>query len=102
MSATVVIVYTLAVARLTLLVTTDEITRPVRERIIARLNPDSRFGPWLAYLIECPWCMSVWVAGIALPLASIHPSHPLPYTTAWILAASMVTGTLSAYIDRSQ
>ena len=51
----------LAVARLTRLVTTDELTRPVRQALVRRL-PDR--SPW-AYLLVCRWCLSMWVAAPA-------------------------------------
>lgn len=48
----------LAVARLTRLVSADEITRKVREAVVRRLPEDSPF----AYLLFCRWCLSVWMA----------------------------------------
>lgn len=102
MSATILILYALAVIGLTRIITVDEIMRPSRERVIAKLNPDSRIGPRLAYLIGCPRCASVWVAAAAAPFLHFLPTHPLPYITAWILAVYTVACTLSAYIDREQ
>ncbi|MFU8873208.1 hypothetical protein [Micromonospora sp. SL4-19] len=46
------------VARLTRLVTADEITRAAREAAARRL-PD---GSPIAYLLFCRWCLSVWIA----------------------------------------
>lgn len=55
----------LATARLTRLITQDEIMEPIRDEIAGRA-PSSR----LAYLVTCPICVSVWagavVAGSAL------------------------------------
>lgn len=53
-----IVVVLFAVARLTRLVTADEITRKAREGIVKRL-PE---GSPLAYLLFCRWCLSVWVA----------------------------------------
>jgi hypothetical protein len=48
----------LAVARVTRLVTEDEISRPLREASV-KLDPSMNH---LGYLTSCPSCVSVWVA----------------------------------------
>ncbi|MGI5151356.1 hypothetical protein ACQEVC_34170 [Plantactinospora sp. CA-294935] len=53
-----IVVVLLAVARLTRLVTADQVTRRAREVIVRRL----RDGSPLAYLAFCRWCLSVWIA----------------------------------------
>jgi len=52
---------TLAAARLTHLVTTDSITGPPRERVTEWADRRTATRP-LAVLINCDWCVSVWVA----------------------------------------
>jgi hypothetical protein len=54
----VVLAGLLACARLTRLITTDQITQPLRAAVVRRAGPAS---PW-AYLIHCRWCTSMWVA----------------------------------------
>ena len=54
----------LAVSRLTRLITEDFITEPLRKRAFD-LDPDSRH---IGYLVDCPACASIWVAGLALLL----------------------------------
>lgn len=49
----------LACYRLTLLVVADEITSRQRDWLLRRLGPDHK----VSYLITCPWCTSVWLAG---------------------------------------
>lgn len=49
-------VRTAATWRLTKLVTSDELTRPLRER--------TRPGSRLEYLANCPVCTSVWVGAL--------------------------------------
>ncbi|MEV7267796.1 hypothetical protein AB0N38_29965 [Micromonospora aurantiaca] len=56
-----IVVVLFVVARVTRLVTADEITRRPREAIVRRL-PE---GSALAYLLFCRWCLSVWIAGPA-------------------------------------
>lgn len=47
----------------------------------------------IAYLLDCPWCMSIWV-GTGLVFGALGPwSIPLPWL--WVAAASSVTGFLS-------
>lgn len=92
------VITALAVYRLTILVSADHLTAPVRDRVVTRLN-ERKHGPrpesatyrmdWLtqvhqdphrlAYLIECPWCVSVWIAA-ALTGGTVLWAH----TTAWL------------------
>ena len=73
-------VRTAAAWRITKLITEDEITRPMREKV-DELWPDSK----VSYLVNCPACVSVW-AGIAATL--------MPRALASALASS--AGTLAA------
>lgn len=90
------LVYALAVARLTGLVTVDTITEPVRDRIVVKLDdaPGSG-GEWLSYLITCPWCASVWISAVAAPVAYNWGDSPWLLVPALALAFSYVTGALS-------
>ncbi|MEV4814920.1 hypothetical protein [Micromonospora tulbaghiae] len=56
-----IVVVLFFVARMTRLVTADEITRRPREAIVKRLPEESP----LAYLLFCRWCLSVWIAAPA-------------------------------------
>jgi len=49
---------TLAVARVTRLITADQILLPVRRWVVNKYGEDS----WIAYLVHCAWCSSIWVA----------------------------------------
>lgn len=51
----------------------------------------------VAYLLTCPWCMSVWVgAGLVFTLGG-WVSTPLPWL--WVAAGSSVTGFLSGVLE---
>lgn len=52
------VVLVLATARLTRLLSKDDLTVPMR------LGIDKMFGPqsWISRLIWCPWCTGVWVS----------------------------------------
>jgi len=85
-----------AVARLTRLLTPDEISRPAREYLTRGLPEGSR----LAYLFFCRWCVSVWVA---IPIGALWWAYScLPRWSGhwWIdvpttaLALSYATGLL--------
>lgn len=97
------LVYVLAVARLTGLATTDEITKPVRQALVNRFNPASRAHRAVAYLIGipddhatgCPWCASIWIGGATAPIAWWWGTTPGFAIPALALAASQVTGMLS-------
>jgi hypothetical protein len=79
----------LAVYRATRLVVADEVTRPAREAIVLN-TPDSR----LAYLVTCPWCVSVWAAVAWAGLVAAAPAVAAPVGAA--LAWSAVSGLLSS------
>lgn len=49
-----------ATARITRLVVEDEISREFREWIEDQLGPESQ----LTYLVNCPYCVSVWAGAI--------------------------------------
>lgn len=89
-----VVVFT--VARLTRLITTDEISKGVRQAAARRLQPDSP----VAYLLFCRWCMSVWVAAPAAALWCHLSALPCWSGWWWIdaptaaLALSYATGLL--------
>lgn len=85
------VVYVLTVARLTGLITADEITKKPRKAILRRLDEDSEIGT----LLTCQWCMSVWIAAVVVPVAALWGDRPLLLVPAGVLAASQVTGMLS-------
>jgi|AntAceMinimDraft_1070359.scaffolds.fasta_scaffold02023_12 hypothetical protein len=84
----------LATYRLTRLITTDEITAPIRDRIWETHPPEtSRLG----YLITCDWCSSVYAAS-ALQLSRMIAPRT---TTAveMVLALSAAAALLAAHSD---
>lgn len=91
--AVLLLIYALAVARVTGLIVADSITEPIRDRIIARLDdtPGSA-GEWVATLITCPWCAGMWVSLVAAPLVWLWGDSPVMLIPALALALSQVTG----------
>lgn len=80
----------LAVARVTRLVVEDAILDGPRALVLRHARP----GGLLAYLLGCPWCVSVWagfgLAGLVVPLGDTWPVQVLVLG----LAASQATGLL--------
>jgi hypothetical protein len=102
-SALVLLLYALAVARLTTLITTDEISRPTRRHLVARFDPYKRLHRWIVYALGdaedgtangCPWCVSVWVAAATAPLIWVAHQSPYVLVPTLALAASQVTGMI--------
>ena len=58
MSVLVVVLTIGFVARLTRLLTADQISYPIRQRIVVRLGPDHP----VSYLVTCAWCVGLWVS----------------------------------------
>jgi hypothetical protein len=87
------LIYALAVARVTGLIVADSITEPVRDRVITWLDdtPGSS-GEWFATLITCPWCAGMWVSLIAAPLVWAWGDSPVMLIPALALALSQFIG----------
>lgn len=89
------VIYALAVARVTGLVVQDSITEPVRDRLIAWLDDrPATAGAFLAALIQCPWCAGMWIAMAAAPLVWFWGTSPVMLVPALVLAFSQVTGMI--------
>lgn len=90
----------LAVYRLTILVTRDTITEPVRQWIRAAgrttagvPRPGRAAARWIFDLVTCPWCSGVWIAG-AVVLLTVYTPGGWKYA-AYLLACAAVAGFLS-------
>lgn len=94
--AVLLIVYALAVARITGLIVSDSITEPARDRLIGWLDDrPATLGSAIATLLICPWCASIWVALVASPLVWFWGDTPVMLVPAIALAFSQVTGMVS-------
>lgn len=87
----VAVVYALAVARTTRLITDDKILEAPRN-VVLKHAPDESL---IAYLITCRWCVSFWVAAPAATVWYFWPLKPWFLVPAMALAFSHVTGLLS-------
>ena len=91
MTALLVAVAALATYRLTRLVTADKITEPLRERVTSR---------WLGYLVQCDWCLSIWVAPWPALAVVLWPDNRVVMVALIALALSAVTGFVSLVEQR--
>lgn len=92
------VLMTLAVARLTRLITADTIMLSFRRWVVTRFGDDSP----LTYLVHCTWCSSIW---ISFPAAAVWALLMLPFGQWWVLvpaalAMSYVAGLLSQVEER--
>lgn len=98
------VVVALAVTRLTGLVAKDEITRPVREWLISRLDTRKGWHRKVAYLVGgatddgdgCPWCLSIWISVPVAPLVWYAGTTPWVIIPAIALALSQITGMIAS------
>lgn len=96
------ILYMLAVARLTTLITHDEITRPAREWLIQRFDATRRIHRLLVYLlgepdgdaVGCPWCVSIWVGALTAPTLWAWSNRPWFMVALIALAVSQTSGMI--------
>ena len=70
---------TLAVARSTLLITSDRILLALRRWVVNKTGEESLWS----YLVHCPRCVSIWVA---LPAAVLWGTLTLPLRWWWLIA----------------
>ena len=78
----------LAVFRLTRLMTEDRVPLgPLRDRLQ---------GGYLAELLDCPWCSSIWAAGFVFLVARRLPGWKL---VSRALAASAAAGVVSTWVE---
>lgn len=76
----------LATHRLTKLALDDYITEELRQKVYSNL--DETKHPKLAYLVSCPWCISIYAAGAVVLIENFAPQLNT------VLAASSATGLL--------
>jgi hypothetical protein len=92
----VLLVYTLAAARVTGLITLDTITEQARDGFVAWLDDrPATLGKYVAGLVTCPWCMGVWVSAVVAPVAWWWGDHPVVLVPAIALAMAQVIGMIS-------
>jgi hypothetical protein len=92
-----ILVYALAVARVTGLIVADSITEDARDALIGWLDDrPATLGSFIAALIQCPWCAGMWVSLIAAPLVWLWGDTPVMLIPALALAFSQVTGMISS------
>jgi hypothetical protein len=90
------VVFALAVARVTGLIVSDAITEPARDRLIGWLDDrPATLGSHIADLVQCPWCVGMWVSLLAAPLVWFWGDSPVMLVPAIALAFSQVTGMIS-------
>lgn len=84
------IIVTLAVARVTQLVTDDVILDDVRGRLLARLEDHDK----LSYLVTCPKCAGFWVTVLWVGAWAIWPIGTTIAALPWAVAAAALTVNL--------
>jgi hypothetical protein len=95
MSPAEILIFGLAVYRLSRFFTRDFLFNKQRNKIWAKYPPESTK---IGYLFTCEWCMSIWVA-LALYLSRMIIPTPT-YVVEVVLAASAIAGMLTAHEDR--
>jgi hypothetical protein len=89
----------LATFRITRLLIEDEILRGPRMAILGKLEPEGFTQPGdeskLAYFLQCPWCMGMWIAVAVVGCRTFLPRKWHPLATA--LALSAAAGLISEH-----
>ncbi|MBF6515238.1 hypothetical protein IU421_13205 [Nocardia cyriacigeorgica] len=94
MTVLIFVLWVLAVARATRLITRDKLTEPFRTWVVTRRGVDSQ----IAYLVHCSWCSSIWVAFATAPAAVALSGLSWWLLPIVALAASHLTG-LGSLLD---
>lgn len=98
-SATALVTGALATYRITRLMTEDELTRPVREKVWESRPPESSR---LGYILTCEHCSAVYAAGAVTALAtgaSRYAPRPVQLVSNVLLATLALSGAVSLYHD---
>lgn len=95
MNALLAVLTVATIWRAARLAAVDEVTRPLRERIAAR-NPTGHF----AYLVSCPWCVSVWLAPPIAAAAVCAPDNRVVWVVGLSAAGSLAAGMGQTIEDR--
>jgi len=94
--ATTALVDVAATYRLTRLIIADEITTEARDKALEGIDRLQKKHPKLAekleYMLDCPWCVSVWAGAVIFTLRRVNPE--LADLISGLLAASLVSGAL--------
>jgi uncharacterized protein DUF1360 len=87
------LIYALAVTRLDGLIRADGITEDARGALLVWLDDRPKtLGKFIADVLDCPWCLSIWIGAVAAPMVWFFGDHPVMLIPALILAFSQVTG----------
>lgn len=89
------LVYLLAFARVTLLITSDMITERPRTRVVEAIQERRGKSSLFAYMLLCPWCVSIWLAIPAAPIIYAYGHSPWLFVPALALALSAAAGALA-------
>ena len=66
----------------------EKITGPYATPLDSSERASTRVPYWLAYLFTCPWCMTVWTAGLVTLLVTVTVGVPAPLLV-WLAAAAV-------------
>lgn len=91
----VLLTLTLATFRLSRIITTDQISAPVRDLIWKRFPPNTQIG----YLLTCNWCTSIWAASLLTIGCILIPT--VFFLICVVLTLSALTGIISDFLDRT-
>jgi hypothetical protein len=62
-----------------------------------------RFGTYIATLLDCPWCLSIWVGAATIAVVDagtpISNGYSIPLPAIWVPAMSMMGVVLVEYVD---
>lgn len=89
----------LATYRLTRFITADALFEPVRERLEGLC--EDRGWHRGTYLLNCDWCLSIWLAPIPAVAVTFWPDNRAVIVTLLVLTFSAVTGLASVW-ERSK
>lgn len=95
----------LGATRLLQLVLHDRLLKGPRDWLLARLNPEDRDmndpeRGYLSYLVECPWCLSVWLGALIVGALLWDASRAAALGVLLVLALSELAVFLDRVVDR--
>lgn len=95
-SPLILLIYFMAVARLTGMTVDDTLFDGPRDAILGWLDPTPKsLGSYVAKLITCQWCSAVWWSAAVIPVMWFCGTNPWALIPATALAAAQFVGMIS-------
>jgi len=86
---------------ITNLISKSELFKPIREFLFSK--GENKLFRFIHTLVDCPYCLSVWVGGLCVVLLCLYINNLLPFVLVWACIAIVfhrLSNILHYLVDR--